>query len=1072
MASNLTPKDLILSPDDLSAEVVDQILGLYGFQDVRDVNRRLHNLAGVPPYRGAFAEIVSHLLSASADSPDPDAALNNFERFVSAAFDRLWLYRLLHDAPFLLRILSTCFGSSTYFSDILVRNPEYFYELIDAEVMGDPKDRETMYRELSQAVRPFDIAEQKLNAVRGYKRKESLRLGLRDLLGDADLETTTRELTNLAEVTLQVCYEIGTDELTEKMGMPWGELPEGEKVPSTIAVIAMGKFGGYELNFSSDIDVMFVYSHDGETDQGVKNQEYFAKLSEFIINGMSQVTKAGYVFRVDVRLRPESRAGAIARSIDNYEAYYEGWGEIWERQALIKARPVAGDLKLGEQFIHTIQPFVYQRYLDEFFITEIKLDVRQTKARIENRLREQGDDLTTHVKLGTGGIRDIEFAIQCLQLVHGGPNPSLRCHNSLETIERLHHHGMLAQMDRDILADAYRFLRTVEHRIQMKSDLQRYSLPSKEADLIKLAKRIGYQDSGVSSALEAFQADYARHTTAVRQIFDKILAAPISDREIDIATLLTTNDSGAIRALLEPIGFTDIREAHRRLKLMAEGPDGVRFSPHVRRLFVDLVPTLLHLLSESPDPDMAIRYIETFASSVGARSSHYALFNEQPSTLELLTKLCGTSRFLAELLTGQPESFDVLTAPAVMDHPKTTSEIYEEALQEIADGTTNQVFEALRRYKNSEVLRIGMRNILGQANLWATTTELSALAEGILQAMYSHINVELQIEHGKPLEKSEGQSQIASTDEQIGGDPPLARFVVIGMGKFGGRELNFSADLDLLFVYSAEGETTQGMSNANYFSKLGLELVNRLKGNTGGGEIYELDLRLRPFGSGGAIALSLEGYQNYYEKDAETWERQALIRARPVAGDIELGQEFVKQAQTFTYSQTLTSEQTAYIVHNRQRKEAQATRPPSTSRRRRGRRKKQIDVKSGYGGLIDIEFVAQTLQLIHGTTHPRVRTQNTIEAIRRLYEIDVLTVEQRDQLSFAYEFLRNVENSLRIVHDRPLNALPDTEAALEQLAKRLGYEDGARRASDSFLRDYQWCTETTRTLFNQLLNTQ
>ncbi len=1072
MASNLTPKDLILSPDDLSAEVLDQILGIYGFQDIRDVNRRLHNLADAPPYREAFAEIVSHLLSASADSPDPDAALNNFERFVSATFDRLWLYRLLHDAPFLLRVLSTCFGSSTYFSDILVRNPEYFYELIDAEVMGDPKDRETMYRELSQAVRPFDVAEQKLNAVRGYKRKESLRLGLRDLLGDADLETTTRELTNLAEVTLQVCYEVGTAELTEKMGTPWGELPEGEKVPSTIAVIAMGKFGGYELNFSSDIDVMFVYSHDGKTDQGVDNQEYFAKLSEFIINGMSQVTKAGYVFRVDVRLRPESRAGAIARSIDNYEAYYEGWGEIWERQALIKARPVAGDLKLGEQFIQTVQPFVYQRYLDEFFITEIKLDVRQTKARIESRLREQRDDLTTHVKLGTGGIRDIEFAIQCLQLIHGGPIPALRCHNSLETIERLHHHGMLDQTDRDVLADAYRFLRTVEHRIQMKSDLQRYSLPSKESELIKLAKRIGYQDSGISSALEAFQADYARHTAAVRLIFDKILAAPISDREMDIATLLTTNDMGAIRPLLEPIGFTDVREAHRRLKLMAEGPDGVRFTPHVRRLFVDLAPTLLRLLSESPDPDMAIRYIETFASSVGARSSHYALFNEQPSTLELLTRLCGTSRFLAELLTVQPESFDILTAPAVMDHSKTTSEIYEEAVQEIGDGTTDQVFEALRRYKNSEVLRIGMRNILGQANLWATTTELSALAAGILQAMYSHINAELEIEHGKPLEKGEGQRQTASTGEQTDEDLPLARFAVIGMGKFGGRELNFSADLDLLFVYSAEGETTQGMSNANYFSKLGLELVNRLKGNTGGGEIYELDLRLRPFGSGGAIALSLEGYQNYYNKDAETWERQALIRARPVAGDVELGKEFVKQAQAFAYSQPLTSEQTAAIVHNRQRKEAQATRPPSTSRRRRGRRKQQIDVKSGYGGLIDIEFLAQTLQLIHGTAQPRVRAQNTVEAIRRLHEIDALTVDQRDQLRFAYEFLRNVENSLRIVHDRPLDALPDTETALEQLAKRLGYEDGTRRASDSFLRDYQWCTETTRTLFNQLLETQ
>ena len=1072
MASNLAPRDLILSPDDLSTETVDQILGIYGFQDVSDVNRRLHNLADAPPYREAFAEIVSHLLSASADSPDPDAALNNFERFVSASFDRLWLYRLLHDAPFLLRILSTCFGSSTYFSDILVRNPEYFYELIDAEVMRDPKDRDTMYRELSQAVRPFNLAEQKLNAVRGYKRKESLRLGLRDLLGDADLETTTRELTNLAEVTLQVCYEISTEELTEKMGSPWGELPDGEKIPSTLAVIAMGKFGGYELNFSSDIDVMFVYSYEGVTDQGVENQEYFAKLSEFIINGMSKVTKAGYVFRVDVRLRPESRVGVIARSMDSYEAYYEGWGEIWERQALIKARPVAGDLKLGEQFIRAVQPFIYQRYLDEFFITEIKLDIRQTKARIESRLREQGDDLTTHVKLGIGGIRDVEFTIQCLQLIHGGPTPALRNYNSLETIELLYQHGVLDQTDRDALVEAYRFLRTVEHRIQMKSDLQRYSLPSKESELIQLAKRIGYQDSGVGSAFEAFQADYAQHTGTVRQTFEKVLAAPVSDREIDIATLLTTSDLGVIRNLLEPIEFADVREAHRRLKLMAEGPDGVRFSPHVRRLFVDLAPTLLRLLGEAPDPDMAIRYIETFAGRVGARSSHYALFNEQPSTLELLTRLCGTSRFLAELLTGQPESFDVLTAPAVMDQPKTASEICTEALQEIADGAADQVFQALRRYKNSEVLRIGMRNILGQANLWATTTELSDLAEGTLQAMYSHINAEFQTEHGQPLKRKGNHGQTSSTDENTDADLPLAKFAVIGMGKFGGRELNFSADLDLMFVYSAEGETTQGMSNADYFSRLGLELVNRLKGNTGGGEIYDLDLRLRPFGSGGAIALSLAGYQSYYEKDAETWERQALIRARPVAGDIELGQKFVEQAHAFAYSQPLTSEQAASIVHNRQRKEEQATRPPSTSRRRRGRRRQQIDVKSGYGGLIDIEFVAQTLQLIHGTTHPQMRVQNTVEAIRQLHEVGILTVEQRDQLRFAYEFLRNVENSLRIVHDRPLDALPDTKAALEQLAKRLGYEDGVRRASDSFLRDYQWCTKTTRTLFNQLLNTQ
>ncbi len=1066
MTSNLNPKDLILAPE-LTTDAVDQILKPYGFQDLRRVARNLQNLAGISPYREAFAEIVGHLLSAAADSPDAEGTLNNFERFVATTFDRIWLYRLLHDAPFLLRILSTCFGSSTYLSDILVRSPEYFYELIDASVMSTPKDRAAMYRELSHSVQLFRTVEQKLNALRRYKRKESLRIGLRDLLGDAGVETTTRELTNLAEVTLQVCYEIGMAELTAKLGMPLAELPNGDKVPGTFAMIGMGKFGGYELNFSSDIDVMFVYSHEGKTNQGIENNQYFAKLCEFIIKGMSEVTKAGYVFRVDVRLRPESSVGVIVRSIDSYEAYYEGWGEIWERQALIKARPVAGDPELGEQFIRTIQPFVYQRYLDEFSIAEIKLNIRQTKARIERSLREQGDDVGAHVKLGIGGIRDVEFTIQCLQLIHGGPIPALRNRNSLETIELLCQHGALNQTDRDALAEAYRFLRMVEHRIQMEADLQRYSLPSKELALIKLAKRTGYQDTASASALEVFQADYTRHTCAVRLIFEKILTTSQSEirSEVDMALLLTTTEPGVIRDVLKPFGFADVREAHRRLKLMAEGPDGARFSPHVRRLFVDLAPTLLRFSGESPDPDMALRYIEDFASKVGARSSYYTMFREKPSILELLTKLCGTSRFLAELLIAHPESFDVLTAPAVMDRPKTLPEKYMEALQATLDGTADQVFQALRQYKNGEVLRIGMRNILKQverseipkigADLWTTTTELSELAEATLRSMYSHINAELQTEHGIPLDKRGNE----------------ARFAVIGMGKFGGRELNFSADLDLMYVYSAEGETTKGMSNADYFSKLGLELVNRMKGNTGGGGIYEIDLRLRPFGTGGAIALSLAGYQNYYEKHAEIWERQASIRASPVAGDADLGKRFVKQANTFAYSQPLTPDQVAQIVHNRQRKEAQAILATSSTRRRK-RRKRRLDVKSGYGGLVDIEFAVQTLQLIYGTEHRRVRVQNTVEAITRLHEVEALTKDQRQQLMEAYEFLRRVENSLRIVHDRLLHALPDKAADLEQLARRLGYTDENRQASDRFLKDYQAYTENTRALFNQLLNTK
>ena len=1055
MEHNLTAKDLFIGLPEITEVEAYQILEKYGFQDLDRANRNLQAIAGSPVLRHEFAELAETLLEAFSGSPDPDAALNNFERFTAGTFSRMWLFHLLRDAPFLLHILATCLGSSTYLSDVLVRNPEYFNEIIDADVMSAPKNREIMYSELSRALSLLQSVEQKLNVIRRYKRKESLRIGLLDLLGDADLERITLELSHLAAATLQICYEIGVAELTPVLGTP---LAEDDKTPAQFTVLAMGKFGGYELNFSSDIDLMFVYSHDGQTDKGGENSQYFAKLCEFIIKAMSEMTTDGYVFRVDIRLRPESSTGAIARSINSYEAYYEGWGEIWERQALIKARPVAGDMELGERFIRMIQPFVYQRYLDEFSISEIKADILQTKARIERSIINEKGNPHTHVKLGIGGIRDVEFAIQSLQLIHGGPIQALRNRNSLETIELLYQHELLSQRDRDILSDAYRFLRAVEHRIQIASDQQRYALPSKVGDLIKLAKSAGYRQ------LEDFERDYTQHTTAVRAIFEKILATPVGEPHIAISSLLTTQDQQVINDYLQPFGFENPREARQRLKLMAEGPEGIRFSPNVRRTFVELAPMLLEVLRESPDPDMALHYIESFASKVGAPSSYYTMFRSNPAILKMLTRLCGTSLFLADLLIAHPESFDILTIPTVMERPKTLEEKHQEASRVVTDesgqGFTAHGFDSLRQYKNSEILRLGMRNILGLADLEMTIGELSDLAEAILQAVYTHVSGELRTQHGIPMME----------------DGTESGFAVIGMGKFGGRELNFSSDLDVMMVYTADGETTKGMSNADYFAKLGLELVNCMKGN-GPAQVYELDLRLRPFGTGGAIALPLSGYQNYYEGNyAETWERQALIRARPVAGDMAFGGRFLELAHTFAYRQPLTSEQVAEIVHNRQRKEAQAKRPTTSARRRRRRRSSEKgfpaylrNVKSGYGGLVDIEFAVQTLQLIHGTEYLTVRVQNTFETIDQLYGIGVLTTDQREQLTEAYEFLRRVENSLRIVHDRPLDDLPENRAELEKLAKRLGYMNGEGAAAELFLNEYQQCTERTRALFNQLL---
>ena len=1039
-------ENLILSPA-LTEDKAHRILEKFGFQDCDRAYRNLQNLTGEPASREEFAEIIEVVLKRLADSADPDAALNNFDRFAGEIPNRAWLYNLLHDAPFLLSILAACFGSSSYLSDILARNPEYFNELIDASVMNAPKNRKIMYDELSQSVKLFSSLEQKLSVIRKYKRKESLRIGVRDLLNDANLETTTLELTHLAEATLQICYEIGVAELMPKYGLPFAE---DNKTVSDFAIIGMGKFGGCELNFSSDIDVIFVYSDEGRTEKGVENSEYFGRLCEFIIKAMSEVTASGYVFRVDVRLRPESSVGTIVRSLEGYEAYYEGWGEIWERQALIKARTVAGDLELGKQFIQTIQPFVYQRYLDGLSISEIKMDISHTKARIERRIIAENENPQTHVKLGIGGIRDIEFIIQCLQLIHGGPTAALRNRNSLETLKLLREHKLLGEEDWKVLSEAYRFLRSVEHRIQIEADQQRYSLPSKQADLNKLARSSGYRDSDGNSALESFQRDYEKHTRDVRLVFDKVFSTYEADEDIDISLLLSTKDLGMIKQILEPFGFENPRDAQWRIKLMAEGPEGSRFSPGVRTKLIEIAPTLLNCMQHTPDPDMALSYIEAFTSRVGARASYYTMFQQNPSILEMLARLCGTSLFLSELLIAHPESFDVLTASAVMEHPRTLAEKLESASQIISNAPDIHVFNVLRQFKNSEVLRIGLRNILKRADLWTTTAELSDLAEAILTSIHPYLNGQFKQKYGIPLTQ----------------DGEEATFTIIGMGKFGGRELNFSSDLDVMMVYSGEGNSTKGLSNAEYFAKLGLELISRFK-DTGSGTIYEIDLRLRPYGTGGGLALPLDGYKSYYNEHAETWERQALIRARPVAGDERLGERFLEVAHCFAYSQPLTPDEVAEIIHTRQRKESQATRHVTTRRRRK--RKRTQDVKSGYGGLVDIEFAVQTLQLIHGTKYSSVRSQNTLDSIAQLSEIGVITDSDKEHLVRDYEFLRRVENSLRIVHDRPLDALPDQAVELDRLAKRVGYSDQGRSATEQFLKDYQEITEDTRTLFNRLL---
>ena len=1017
--------------------------------DCESILRRLQELiTDKKEIQSCFEKIAIPILTSCLNTPNPEAALNNFSRFANVTFNRQCTYQLFRDAPFLISSVMYTFGASSYLSDILIRNPIYFYDIIDANVMGTPKSRETMFNELSTAINRYRDVEQKLRIIRRYKRRESLRIALRELLQDANVETTTLELTNLAEASLQNCYETSCNHIMNpKYGTP---LNEDGTSPCRFSIIGMGKLGGYELNFSSDIDLIFVYSDEGKTDKGIDNSEYYSRLCEFIIKEMSEVTADGYVFRVDIRLRPESSAGVIIRSMESYESYYEGWGDLWERQALIKARPVAGDITFGEEFIRMIQPFVYQRYLDGVTLNEIKSDVHNTKARIEERLLGERIDIQKHVKLGPGAIRDIEFTVQCLQMIHGGKSLSLCSQNTLETVAALKTNGLLESDDADILSDAYRFLRRVENAIQIESDQQRYSVPAKADEATQLARMLGYQHN----ALESFQQDYKNHTNQVRAIFEKVMN--VSDSEqLDISVLLNQDDMELIEQQLSQFGFENVRDAHRLLRQLANGAEGQQFSPSVRRTFFKLAPLLLKCISEAPNPDMALRYFEVFAAKVGARSSYYTMFMERQGALEAITSVCGSSLYLADLLIASPELFDLLTVPNFTEYPKTLVQKHEEVNQILNNADESQVLSSLRTYKNDEIWRIALRNILGKADLPTTTEELSDLAEAILQGIYRQIDIQLRKENGTPTND----------------DGASVTFAIIAMGKFGGRELNFSSDLDIMYVYTEDGKTSQGMPNSEYFSILGLELVNHLGGNHGM-SIYEMDLRLRPYGTGGAIALPLQGYQNYYENSAETWERQALTRARVIAGDIQgVGNQYIEIAHAFCYTHPLTTEEIAEIVHTRQRKETQVVRKTKSRRRRSGKvQRSTANVKSGYGGLVDIEFAVQTLQLIHGTEHKSIRVQNTLTAIERLFDIGVLTETQRRGLSESYQYLRSVENALRIVHDRALDAIPTNRTELSQLARRLGYEETEDASIvEAFLQDYGKWTEKNRTLFNEIL---
>jgi [glutamine synthetase] adenylyltransferase / [glutamine synthetase]-adenylyl-L-tyrosine phosphorylase len=533
--ARLDIKDLLLAPK-LESGQVTSLLSPYGFKDIEKADANLQEMADDPRARQLLTEILEELLSCLSQSADPDRALNYLERFTKAALNRINLYSYLKGSPHTLELLAKTFAASPFMAEILIRDPEYLYWVSDSRTLHQERKRREIERDISGALKNIRTYEKKLDILRILKRKEILRIGVRDLLKLSTVEETVASLSILAEALIQKAYQICEASIRKKCGIPFHKGTSGERVRTGFTVLGMGKLGGGELNFSSDVDLIYLYASDqGGVSQGrarapsvsTAKANYFRELAQMLTAALNEITNEGYVYRVDLRLRPEGRAGSIAYSLNGFKRYYAARGETWERMALIKARPVAGDRALGVKFIAAVIPFIYGRPFDLKALEEIK----RIKVRIDQKISRR-EQTHRNVKLGFGGIREIEFIVQSLQLCYGRKFPKIRERTTMKALRSLLACRLLSEEEFRCLSEAYPFLRDVENKLQMVYDFQTHALPSEEKELRECALRLGYQDTDRCTATEEFLKDYHFHTGRVNGVFQSVFYSSAPSRFI------------------------------------------------------------------------------------------------------------------------------------------------------------------------------------------------------------------------------------------------------------------------------------------------------------------------------------------------------------------------------------------------------------------------------------------------------------------------------------------------------------------------------------------------------------
>jgi glutamate-ammonia-ligase adenylyltransferase len=797
--------------------------------------------------------------------------------------------------------------------------------------------------------------------------------------------------------------------------------------------MGMGKLGGGELNFTSDVDVIFAYETDDGSAGDISLHEYFCKLARRVTASLGDVTEDDCVFRVDLRLRPEGSRGTIANSLPSLERYYESFGRPWERQAWLKARPCAGSIALGDEILAMLRPFIYPRTTSPRVIDE----VRSLNDRIKSELDRTGIESGFDVKNGVGGIREVEFFVQALQLVHSGHRPEIRSNSTVKALDQLLFSGLVADVEARALNDGYRFLRHIEHMLQLDSGRQTQRLPDDAESLDLLARRLGHDGKN------EFVALLTEHTDSIGRIF-----ATLSEEDAEppsTVQLLLDNalDEHGELHLLANLGFSEPDDAYRNLERARETPASP-LAGSARGAAARVAPLLLLEILSSPDPDQALWFTSELISKRGSWSFVWRLMDQNQELLRLVVSLFGTSEYLSKLFVNHPDLADTLFG-ADRARPRRSKEQLnaelELRLSNIPIDDEEARWSTLAEFKNSQVLRIALADISGELDVQEVSLELTLIADVCLELALGWVSEAMRERHGTPRAADGEESQLG----------------ILALGKLGGRELGYASDLDVVFVYSADGNSdgAHSLDNVTYMTRLAQRLMGALHAYHPGGRLYEVDTRLRPSGSRGLLVSSVAAWIKYHQESAHIWERQALTKLRLVAGAKAVGNKVTNLSAGYTYRENPEQRTIASAVHHmREKIEGELAQSHIAQ-----------DVKVGRGGLVDIEFAAQFLQLIHGGAHPELRELSTLDALAQASDLNLADNEDCALLIEGYRFMRHLEHRMRIVHDRPIHRLPTDPAEMEKLARRVGQPDGP-----SLVRAFQRWTADIRDAYQRILD--